>query len=164
MGESTVRAIIVETCSVIIDRLSPIYLKQPNERDWLCISEGFNQIWNMPNCVGAIDGKHVFIQAPSNSESLYFNYKKTFSIVLLAVCDHEYKFTLVDIGAYGSESDGGIFNRSEIGQGIKNDTLHLPSNSASLPGTNIKTAYYFVGDAAFELSRYLMKPFSGTSY
>jgi len=77
VGESTVRAIIVETCSVIIDRLSPIYLKQPNQRDWLCISEGFNQIWNMPNCVGAIDGKHVFIQAPSNSESLYFNYKKT---------------------------------------------------------------------------------------
>jgi len=77
------------------------------------------------------------------------------------VCDLTYKFTLVDIGAYGSESDDGIFNRSEIGQGIKNDTLHLPSNSASLPGTNIKTAYYFVGDAAFELSRYLMKPFSG---
>jgi len=123
VGESTVRAIIDETCSVIIDILSPIYLKQPNEKDWLRISEGFKLYWNMPNCIGAIDGKHVVIQAPPNSGSLYFNYKKTFSIVLLAICDHEYKFTLVDIGAYGSESDGGIFNRSEIGQGIKNNTL-----------------------------------------
>lgn len=159
VGESTVRAIIVETCSIIIDKLSNIYLKQPNENDWLRISEGFSQTWNMPNCIGAIDGKHVLIQAPSNSGSLYFNYKKTFSVVLLAVCDHEYKFTLVDIGASGSESNGGIFKKSEIDQGIINDSL--PSSYASLPGTNIKTAYYFVGDAAFELSRHVMKLFPG---
>lgn len=115
--------------------------------------------WNIPNCIKAIDGKHVLIQAPPNSGSLYFNYKKTFSIVLLATCDHEYKFTLVDIGAYGSESDGGIFNKSETSQGVKNDTLQLPSSYAYLPGTNSKTTYYFVGDAAFELSRHVMKPF-----
>ncbi|XP_018372453.1 PREDICTED: uncharacterized protein LOC108767209 [Trachymyrmex cornetzi] len=116
VGESTVRAIIIETCSVLIDVLSPIYLQQPEQNDWFHISKGFNDTWNMPNCVGAIDSKHILIQAPPNSGSLYFNYKKTFSIVLLAACDHEYKFTLVDIGAYGSESDGGIFSRSEIGQ------------------------------------------------
>ncbi|XP_018399373.1 PREDICTED: uncharacterized protein LOC108777074 [Cyphomyrmex costatus] len=159
VGESTVRAVIIETCSVIIDVLSSVYLKQPDEKDWLHISKGFSDIWNMPNCVGAIDGKHILIEAPPNSGSQYYNYKKTFSIVLLAACDHEYKFTLVDIGAYGSESDGGIFSRSEIGQGIKHNTLHLPPVHAFLPGTNMKTAYYFVGDNAFELSRHLMKPY-----
>ena len=78
-----------------------------------------------PNLVGAVDGKHVLIQAPPRPGSVYFNYKKTFSIVLMAVCDSKYHFTLVDIGDSGSQRDGSVFANSFLGHAIENDMLNI---------------------------------------
>ena len=76
--------------------------------------------WNFPHCLGSIDGKHIIIQKPKHSGSMYWNYKQRDSIVLLAVCDASYRFTLVDIGQPGSNSDGGIWESSEFGRGLEN--------------------------------------------
>jgi hypothetical protein len=63
----------------------------------------------------------VVIQAPANSRSMFFNY-----IVLLAVCNSNYEFTMVDIGESGRQSDGGTFANSNIGQVITNDLCDIP--------------------------------------
>jgi hypothetical protein len=51
-------------------------MPDPNEKMWIQLEKDFNQRWNFPNLTGAIDGKHVVIQAPGNNGSKYYCYKK----------------------------------------------------------------------------------------
>lgn len=93
-------------------------MPEPTKEHWEASMENFNRPrqWDFPNCMGAIDGKHVTIKCPNNSMSDYFCYLKKFSIVLLAIVDANYKFITIDIGAYGKNSDGRIFEESAIGR------------------------------------------------
>ena len=102
------------------------------------------------------------MQAPANSGSAFYNHKGSFSIVLLAIVDAEYRFIAVDIGQYGSSSDGGVFNHSAIGQALHKNKLHLPNSTqiAHAPEHG-PLPYFLVGDEAFPLETYLLRPFPG---
>ncbi|KAE8740783.1 hypothetical protein FOCC_FOCC013682 [Frankliniella occidentalis] len=76
-------------------------LKTPGKAEWKEISNKFMEIWQFPNCLGAVGGKHMRIQAPPESGAQFHNYKSFFSMVLMATCDAQYKFTTIDIGQYG---------------------------------------------------------------
>lgn len=160
VGKSTASNIIRETCLAIWETLSPIYIPTPTTEDFESIARDFYDRWNFPNCCGAMDGKHVTIQAPKKSGSEYFNYKKTFSIVLMAVCDADYKFILLDIGAVGSRSDGGVFSESDFGRALKSGHLKLPAEKV-LPNSDTLHPHFLVADEAFPLQTYIMKPFPG---
>lgn len=62
LGLSTVSNIINVTSSGIWDCLHEDYLPIPTEESWKNIAEQFEMKWQFPNCVGAIDGKHIRIQ------------------------------------------------------------------------------------------------------
>ena len=100
------------------------------------------------------------LQALPKSGSLFFNYKGSFLINLMALVDHDYRFTYIDIGQYGSNSDGAIFKDLEFGRAFMNDQLnvpdpvHFPNFPASGP-----VPYCFVADEAFPLRCDLMRPF-----
>lgn len=66
---------------------------------------------------------------------------------------------MFDVGAYSSESDGGILSRSEFGQALYADMLNIPRGTAHLPGSNKEVPYYFVGDEAFRMSIHMMRPY-----
>ena len=110
--------------------------------------------------VGAIDGKHVVIEAPAKSGTLHHNYKGTFSIVLLAVCDAKYNFTLVDVCQCGSNNGRGVLAQSKISSVFENNTLNLPESEV-LPGTNLDISYFLVGDEIFPLKPWLLRPYPG---
>ena len=104
-----------EVCEAIWKCFQEDYMKMPNlVSEWESIAKEFEQRWNFPNCLGAIDGKHIIMNSPKNTGSIYYNYKGSFSIVLLALSDANNRFIYVDIGAYGRCSDGGIFSNSSL--------------------------------------------------
>ena len=98
----------------------------PSAADFRRIAEQYMTIWNFPNCIGAIDGKHVRIKCPPHSGSMYFNYKHFFSIVLQGVADDHYRFTCIDVGGYGKHSDSGTFKASSLGVLLDANKLDLP--------------------------------------
>ena len=103
-------------------------MPSPTKETWKNIANDFEQFWQFPHCVGAIDGKHVAIQVPPNSGSLFFNYKKHHSICLLAVVDALYRLVVVAVGAYGKQSDGNVLSHSTFVHLLKNDALSLQDN------------------------------------
>lgn len=78
IGKTTVHCILKETCDILWKVLAPIVLPQPSSADLLQVSEGFYKRWNVPNCIGAIDGEHVIIQCPNLSGTTFFSYKQSF--------------------------------------------------------------------------------------
>lgn len=93
--------LIEEVCQVIIEVLKSEYLKFPNENEWNSISEEIFRLHGMPHCVGSFDGKHIRIHSPPSSGSVYYNYKRYFSVVLMAACDAYYRFTWATVGYPG---------------------------------------------------------------
>ncbi|XP_030762705.1 protein ALP1-like isoform X2 [Sitophilus oryzae] len=162
IGKATVHTIIKETCTVLWKRLRPIVLPQPTKKHFIKIEKEFFKRWNIPNCIGAVDGKHINIIAPKHSGSAFFNYKKNFSIILMATCDAYYRFSMVDIGGAGAHHDSAIFRASCLGARLLDGTLDIPKPK-SLPKTRIEIPHFLIGDAAFPLHENILRPYPGTS-
>lgn len=155
---NTISLFVPEVCNAIIEEYGGELVSMPTtEAGWREVSERFGARWNFHHTVGAIDGKHIRIKAPKNSGSKYFNYKGFFSIILLGIVDADYKFMRVDVGGNGASSDSSVFNRG-IRHGLENHTLGFPAPDA-LPHDDRPTPYFLVGDAAFPLRTWMMKPY-----
>ncbi|XP_068121714.1 putative nuclease HARBI1 [Hyperolius riggenbachi] len=148
--------VIPETCQAIVNCLKRDYMKFPSTpEEWLAIAEDFDHLWNFPNCGGALDGKHIRIIAPRGSGLFYFNYKGFHSIVLMALVNAHYEFVMVDIGANGRVSDGGVIEKTSFMRKLKRNLLHLPNNGQTKLGLN----FVYVADEAFALHEHVLKPF-----
>ncbi|XP_011883714.1 PREDICTED: uncharacterized protein LOC105570872, partial [Vollenhovia emeryi] len=86
IGQSTISRIVKEVCSAIYQVLKDQYVRMPqSEEEWKVVAYDYGTRWNYYNCIGAMDGKHIRIDPPLSSGSLYHNYKGYSSIVLLAL-------------------------------------------------------------------------------
>ena len=163
VAHNTISLIVREVCQAIFDEYGADVMSVPTEEEkWLQISDRFLKRWNFPNTLGALDGKHVSCKCPPASGSMYYNYKKFYSIVLLALVDADYKFIWADIGGRGSSSDAQLWNCSELKEHIEdadNNVLNIPA-PAPLPHDTVPVPFFILADDAFGLKTSLMKPYS----
>lgn len=159
VGMSTIQQFVPETCAAIYHALKEKYLKCPDMvEEWQQVAIGFQDQWHFPNCLGALDGKHINIRPPPETGSQFFNYKHTFSIVLMALVDSNYRFLYVDVGCNGRISDGGVFGGCSLQDALEKRTSNIPA-PAPLPESDQLAPYCIVADEAFPLKEYLMKPY-----
>ena len=157
VGVSTIHNAVIETCYAIWEVLSKEEMPVPSREDWIRIEHEFHQHWQFPNCIGALDGKHIIITSPANTGSLYHNYKGTFSINLMALVDANYRFTFIDVGNYGSNADGTVFSKSEFGQLFLSHKLDIPGPKVIPNAPQFgNLPHVIVADEAFHLKPNIM--------
>lgn len=162
LGHTTIGRIARRVCKAVQHVLMKECIPTFTPERWQENARIFQERANFPNCLGALDGKHVRIEKPDFSGSQFFNYKKYNSIVLFVVADANYLFNYIEVGSYGRESDSTIFENSKLNYLIKNDQANIPEGTP-LPGTvNPTMPYTFIGDEAFSLSEAIMRPYTGT--
>ena len=87
------------------------------------ISETFQSRWSFPDCLGLIDGKYIQIRLPPGTASEYFNCKKNFSLISLAIARPDYECIYADIGSNRRMNDPIIWNSSDLCRKIE-DNCH----------------------------------------
>ena len=87
-----------ETCVQTSYNFKRYCLQVPHsQQDWESIAASFDAKWQFPNCIGAMDGKHIALKAPAKSGSTFYDYKLFDSIVLMAVVDAHYGVIMFDV-------------------------------------------------------------------
>ena len=111
--------------------MASAFVKVPSKKaEWLNISRKFEERWNFPQALGAINGKHIKIQKPKNGGSFYYNYKHPHSIILMAITGLEYECLHAVVASNGRVSDSGIWNKSSLLQGIQGGSVKLPNDES----------------------------------
>ncbi|GIY75387.1 putative nuclease harbi1 [Caerostris extrusa] len=150
---SSICRIVRETCKALLNVLQPMVLPVPTEDQWRRIASEMEELWQFPHCLGALDGRHVIMQAPPKTGS--------HSIVVIAVCDARYRFTFIDIGERARDNDNTLFKHSKFNRALLTGQLRIPPAEChgGMGGTDMP--YVFVADEAFPLKINIMKPYPG---
>lgn len=160
LSHNTISKVVLDTCQAIAKAYEDKVMDCPSTPDeWRRVAHGFQTRWNCLHTCGAVGGTHVAIRCPPKEGSMYFNYKKFHSSILLAVVDANYNFLYVAVGTPGSVSDGGIWSETSLGQALEEGRAGFP-DPEPLPGEdNPDIPYALVGDDAFPLRSWMMKPY-----
>ena len=80
----------------------------------------------------------------------------------MTIAGPDYGCIYAGIGSNGRMNDSGVWNISDLRREIEDNCLNIP-DPTSLPLGYIRILYVFVGDDAFALRSYMIKPYPQTS-
>ena len=157
LGKSTAKIICSEFEQAIFN-LKDHFIKFPltseENREKM---EEFEEMYGIPQIVGAIDGCHIEINAPSQNHEDYLKRKQHYCVNLQAIVDANLKFILATVGYPGSIHDARVLKLSGLYDFLENEQI-LSSSIRNISGTDVEPL--LAGDSAYPLTTWLMKPFS----
>ncbi|XP_052768690.1 putative nuclease HARBI1 [Mya arenaria] len=90
-------------------------VRLPSTRDEVLRTKvGFFRKCRIPNIIGAVDGTLVPILAPKDNGVAFICRKGYHAINVMAVCDHEMRFTDIVARWPGSQHDAAVFDVSTL--------------------------------------------------
>lgn len=122
-------------------------IQWPTGNEAFRVMEEFQNCCEFPNVIGAIDGTHIKIRAPSHDPTSYINRKDYHSIILQAVCDRHGKFTHCFAGYPGCTHNARVFRNSPVAQFLQDPEHYFIDNS------------HIIGDGAYTIYSNVMVPF-----
>lgn len=162
LGVSTVCLIVQEVCQVLVDHLwsESVSCHMPNtQEDFKKKILDMEEFWQFPCCWAAIDGCHIPMKCPPGGLEAckeYHNFKNFYSVVLMAMIDSHYRFVWGSCGFPGNSHDAVIFKSTDLWNSIQDGFIPLIGKSVG----DVNVPPLIVGDSAFPLQTWLMKPFT----
>ena len=161
VGKSTLHKCIHDVCTAMAENILDKYVKFPADGDLQHVTDGFDNTWGFPNCAGAVNGTHIRIIAPESAHGDYVNRKGWYSIILQAVCDHNYIITDMNFGWPGRVHDARVFENSELYyKGETNDLFPQNAKKLMCLCKEIAMPIVLLGDAAYPIKTWLLKPYA----
>ncbi|CAM5164998.1 unnamed protein product [Natator depressus] len=155
VGKLTIGIVLMQVCRAINRILLRRTVILGNMHD---IVAGFAQM-GFPNCRGVMDGTHIPILAPAHLASEYVNRKGCFSMVLQALVDHHGRFIDINAGWPGKVHDTSIYRNTDLFRKLQAGTF-FPDQKITTGEVEIPIV--ILGDAAYPLMPWLMKPYTGS--
>ncbi|XP_064464296.1 uncharacterized protein LOC135375544 [Ornithodoros turicata] len=155
VSRSFVNLVYREFCSVIVDKLEAKFVKLPTQAELPEHLLRFEAVTGFPQGFGALDGCHIEVCPPKDQGSDYYNYKGWYSVILLAIMDHTYKFIYVNVGSPGRSHDSAVFQRSGLPTVLNSELFK--TCAVTMQGVRVGPVILCV--RAFPLQQHLMKPY-----
>ena len=155
-GTSTCNDIVKEFVQAVNTVLLKEYISFPQTTEDLKRScSEFESILGFPQCVGAIDGSHIPVNAPSDDSVSYYCYKGYCSSILFAVVDARCRYIYISVGNPGKNNDAYLYTISSIKEIL--DSSFFDTYEREMAGEKVPVC--IMGDSAFPLQRHLLKPY-----
>ena len=160
LGKSTMHDILRQLCSAISIHFGHL-IAWPAGRRLLRVAAGFQAKQCFPNCIGAIDGTHVYIASPSNTIAAADNRNrhKFFSILLQGVVDSKCYFTSINTGPPGSLHNSAHFKSTELYRKAEEGTMGGFHDDPLTWDTALPFPPYLVADRGYPLLSWCITPF-----